>query len=321
MNFSRRVSKVLPILALLILALMSGGGETLLGATISIDSVVNNSYWTDTSDHPGNYLSKNFFGSGEFASTATVTKAGDVGDEAIFVNSGYALLGSTRYTMTSSAESAIYGQVVASTSDYTVTFSASVAPGYSYDLDIRTNRQGALSIAQDSGFVAATADIGAVSGYLDGIANSGLALPDVASLTSVSSKNAPFPPFPLSGQINYLELNGLTGSNTYTLRFVWSNNVRSNEGANITTTNQDLGSEGSGAEAAIRMGLAGSAAGMTADDYPGASGFTRNIAQDGHFVEIYLYVVPEPSSLILASIGTLSAVVVGVCRRRAARRT
>lgn len=88
-----------------------------------------------------------------------------------------------------------------------------------------------------------------------------------------------------------------------------------------TTTDSSNGSFiGGGDEAAVHLGLAGSASsisgGITADGYPGVG--SRAQAGDGHFVSLGLTVtvVPEPTTAILLGIGLGGLAVAG--RRRSA---
>jgi hypothetical protein len=53
----------------------------------------------------------------------------------------------------------------------------------------------------------------------------------------------------------------------------------------------------SGQEAAVRFGIAGTLPGVTAEDYPGVG--SRVVNDDGHFVNVKLTFVPEPSSAAL----------------------
>lgn len=70
------------------------------------------------------------------------------------------------------------------------------------------------------------------------------------------------------------------------LRFTWSGTA---------TSNND--------ESAIRMGIPGTVAGVTADDYPGQGG--RPAANDGHFVTVGATSIaaPEPAPAALVALG------------------
>lgn len=214
----------------------------------------------------------------------------------------------TRYASATSTDTGSFslGQVIAATSDYKITFTITAPAFVYYDIAIDTSRVGALTIVSDSAANGpATADLGAVTGLIDGVSNAGLGLADIAT-TSVpgNSGTAANNAFNQAGGM----IVSLNGTNTITLDFSWSTYVNSNPSANTTTTNAGNGAFlFGGDEAAVRMGLAGSASsvsgGITADDYPGVG--SRTAANDGHFVNITTTItaVPEPGTLLLLGAG------------------
>jgi hypothetical protein len=267
--------------------------------SLAIDTLVanagNTSYLTTTSGRHG-----------EYSSSRTVLDAGGSGLDTI----GTTLDARTRYASITSADtgSVSLGQVVGATADYRITFTIN-APAYvTYDLQIDTSRIGAFTLIDDTALNGPTrADLGAVTGSLGGVPTAGLGLADLAAANGAGNSNIGTVNVPFN-QANTLVLTGLTGTQSFTLDFLWTSLVYSNPGSNTTSTNTGNGSFlFGGDEAAVRMGLAGSATsisgGITADDYPGAG--TRTAANDGHFVGISLEVtaVPEPTTVILVGAG------------------
>jgi len=262
--------------------------------------------------------------------TTTTGRHGEYGRATSVLDAGGSSLDSlgatvdarTRYASITAADTGSFsiGQVVAATADYSITFTVSAGLGVLYDVVIDTSRIGAFTLVDDTALNGPTrADLSAVTGTLDGVGQGGLGLADLAAVDgagnlNIGTVNVPF------NQASQLILGGLTGTHTYTLRFVWSSLVYSNPGSNTTTTNTGNGSFlFGGDEAAVRMGRALSATsvsgGITADDYPGAG--SRNIADDGHFVNIAATVtlVPEPGTLMLLLPGLAGLAVVGRSRR------
>jgi hypothetical protein len=221
---------------------------------------------------------------------------------------GAAVDARTRYASVTSADTGSFslGHVVAATSNYKITFTITAPAFVYYDIAIDTSRVGALTIVSDSGVNGpATADLGAVTGLLNGVSDAGLGLADIAA-TSVpgNSGTAANNAFNQAGGM----IVSLNGTNTITLDFSWSTYANSNPSSNTTTTNSSNGSFlFGGDEAAVRMGLAGGASsisgGTTADDYPGVG--SRTQANDGHFVNITTTItaVPEPGTLLLLGAG------------------
>jgi hypothetical protein len=83
-----------------------------------------------------------------------------------------------------------------------------------------------------------------------------------------------------------------SGTRTYTLDLSWTGWVYS-----------------AGDEAAIRLGIPGSSATMTADDYPGPG--DRIAAEDGHFVTLELVPEPDSPALLATMLASLLALSLG----------
>jgi hypothetical protein len=271
-----------------------------------------------------NYLNSTSGRHGEFRSQVTTLDPG--GTDADVVSN--AVDGRVRYASVTSADTGSFylGQVIVAASDYSVTFTVSAPLNVYYDIAVDTSRMGAFTLVSDSGSNGgATADLSALAGSVSGSLNNNpepaLGLADLAPSSvpgnSGSSVNTPF------SQSNQLLLTNLTGTNTYTLRFVWSSAVTTNPGSNTSSTNTDNGAYiFGGDETAVRMGLAGSGSsisgGISADDYPGVG--SRTQADDGHFVSMkatIVAIVPEPSSLVLAAMAMVGIVVTTWRRRKA----
>jgi hypothetical protein len=197
---------------------------------------------------------------------------------------GASLSFDTRYAALVAADREAGGGTTAAnaTASYTVTFTVNNPSGGSYRLDIGSSRIGALTLVTDSGGDA-TATLGAVSGTLDGVANAALALAAMGPVTSASSTDVPF-----SQATPTLSIFDSALTRTFTLAFTWTESASSSRD-----------------EVAVRMGLAGSLATTTADDYPGVGG--RVASGDGHFVHVGLTLlsVPEPSTCLLLAGGLL----------------
>ena len=149
--------------------------------------------------------------------------------------------------------------------DYTINFTAT-APG-AYRLTVDTALRGDLHLVND-GANGASADVGAVTGFLTGgtIIGGGLGLADAGS---VSGSSGSFSGIDESNSATIFAVsNGAPVP--HTLTFQWSN---------AATTNSVPGDE-----AAVRLGATSDVAGETAGDYPGSP--ARVQADDGHFVTV-----------------------------------
>ena len=173
--------------------------------------------------------------------------------------------------------------------DYSITFTVDNPLGGVYRVDVDTSRLGALTLVDDGGG-GASAALGAVTGLVDGVSDAALALPALATLTGGGGGDQGF-----SQTGATLSLIDSAPSRTFTLSFSWT-----------------ASASGSRDEAAVRMGLGGALAGVTADDYPGVGG--RVAGADGHVVNVgvTLLNVPEPGTIAVLGGGLL----VLACGRR-----
>jgi hypothetical protein len=190
----------------------------------------------------------------------------------------------TRYAALLAADREAGGGTTAqsATAAYTITFTIDNPTGGAYRIDIDTSRVGALTLVNDGGGASnASASIGALLAFIDGAAAPGLGLAAVGPLSGAAGGNQGF-----SQSSTTLSLFDNALTRTITLAFTWSASASSS---------QD--------EAAVRLGLGGSLATTTADDYPGAGG--RTAANDGHTVGVgvTLLSVPEPMALVLLALG------------------
>lgn len=185
------------------------------------------------------------------------------------------------------------GLSTTATADYQITFTVQNPTAATYQIDIDTLRMGSLTAVTDH-TGDSTTTLGAVSGSVDAVVNASLALAGVTLPTSTASGTADF-----NQSSTTLSLTSSALAKAWTLRFTWNGTA---------TSNND--------ESAIRMGIAGSVAGVTADDYPGTG--SRNIANDGHFVTVNTQIisVPEPGPGGLTAFGLLGLAL----RARRARR-
>jgi hypothetical protein len=175
------------------------------------------------------------------------------------------------------------GLITTATAAYQITFTVNNPTGATYQIDIDTLRAGALTTISDT-TGDATVSLGAVTGTVDAITNATLALATVNLATNAASTDVTF-----SQNSSTLSITSSALTHAYTLAFTWTG---------TSTSNND--------EAAIRMGLAGTVAGVTADDYPGTG--ARTAANDGHRVSVTSTIIsaPEPAPAALVALGLIA---------------
>lgn len=231
----------------------------------------------------------------ENLSTTSLTNPG--GSVADVVGNSVSAAG--RYAGMLAADAGIFTNLSRNiTQSYQITFTITAPAFVTYDVSINTSRIGALTRVDD-GTASASANIGAVSGTLNAVANPSLTLAAVNLANGNSAANTPF-----SQLTPIITLTGLTGNQVITLAFTWTAAVTSSSGLT------------GGDEVAVRLGMAGTGSGVTAANYPGVG--SRNINNDGHFTGINAVItaVPEPGTLLLLGSGIAGLAVAG--RRRAA---
>jgi hypothetical protein len=203
----------------------------------------------------------------------------------------------TRYAAVTGADSGAFtNRTRNATANYKVTFTITAPAFVVYDLVVDTSRLGALTTVNEVGANQASASVSAVTGLLGGVGNANLGLVSAATGGSGGDQNV------VLNQSNTLTLTGLTGNQTIVLDFSWTSTADSTcSGFACNTAGTD--------EAAVRLGLAGTTSGSSAEDYPGVGG--RVAANDGHFVNAKATItfVPEPgtSLLLMSGIAGLAA--------------
>jgi hypothetical protein len=216
----------------------------------------------------------------EVASTTTVIIApsGPVADTV-----GSALTFQTRYQWLVEADrenNGAGGLSNTATAAYQITFTVDNPMATTYRIDIDTSRLGSLTVFDDPNSGNASVTIGAVSGTVDAITQAALALATIPAVTTTTTINQ---------SSTTLSITSSATSHLYTIAFTWNGTA---------TSNND--------EAAIRMGLAGALAGVSADDYPGQG--ARTAANDGHFVTVSTTILsaPEPEPVALVALGLVA---------------
>jgi hypothetical protein len=221
-------------------------------------------------------------------SATSVTNAGGFSADAL----GASVSAGTRYAQYAWGDADFGSTTLNTTSDYRVVMNITPDdPSTVYSLQIDTTRVGALALLDDSFSFdcCGEAEIGALTGFVDGLADANLAMGGL----SMSS-----PPFlgGGSGDSAFVDINqagtttiaGLSGNYSLVLDFVWTSHVLSNWD-----------------EASVRLGLSTSVSDVTVNDYPGIG--NRIEALDGHFVNVAATVtstaIPEPSTALLLGLG------------------
>jgi len=228
-------------------------------------------------------------GADEFLSSMTVIDAGGTVADLI----GNQMTAGTGYATKTSNDAAGNGtNTYNTTSDYNVTFTVDGDGAASYDITIDTSRIGAFTLVNDGGG-GGLADA-SMSGVTGASSVAGTGTLNLAALTGVTGGGNQDSPF---SQADTFTMTGLTGTTVVSLDFSWTSSTYSQQH-----------------EAAIRMGIDGTQAAISADDYPGVG--ARTLAGDGHFVDITATVtaVPEPGTALLLSLGLIGLTVSG--RRR-----
>ncbi len=172
------------------------------------------------------------------------------------------------------------------TASYMITFTVDNPTGAAFLLAIDTSRIGTIALVDDS-TGDASATLGGVTGLLNAVADPALGLAGVAPVSSAATTSVAVAQTGPSWTL----ASSAVGTQVFTLDFTW-----------------DAGVTSSRNEAAIRLGMPGGLGSTTADDTPGP------LSADGHFVNVTLTNVPEPSTLLLLGSGVLA---LSLQRRRA----
>lgn len=238
---------------------------------------------TTVGGNTANSSSTNGNNNNEVASSTSIVTApsGPVADTV-----GSSLSFQTNYdwlVMADRDNNGVGGFSTTATADYQITFTVDNPTGTTYRIDIDTLRIGSLT-----GFTDHTGDstttLGAVTGSVDAITNASLALAAVGPFVTAVSDTSDF-----SQSSTTLSITSSAVSQTYVLRFTWNGTASSNND-----------------ESAIRMGIAGTVGGVSADDYPGQG--SRTLANDGHFVTVGATIIsaPEPAPAALIALGLVA---------------
>ena len=172
------------------------------------------------------------------------------------------------------------------TASYTITFSVDNPTGASFLLEIDTSRFGTIALVDDS-TGDASATLGGVTALLNAVADPALGLVGLAPLSSAATTSVAV----AQTGSTWTLASSAVGTQVFALDFTWDASV---------TSSRD--------EAAVRLGMPGGLGTTTADDTPGP------LSADGHFVQVTLTNVPEPSTLLLLGSGVLA---LSLQRRRA----
>lgn len=276
-------SRVLPLVGLLI-------GLAGQSQALTITTVIGTT-GTNSADATTNSTSS-------YARNVSATSIIDAGGSTVDLV-GNSVNAQGRYAASTAADAGILtNNTRNATHAYQITFTITAPVWTMYDVTIDTARIGALTRVDD-GTTGASANIGAVSGTVNAVANASLALAAVSLASGNNSVNTPF-----NQTSSTITLTGLTGNNNITLAFTWTSNATSNGSADLTGAD----------EVAVRLGLGNNRSGTTVDNYPGAG--SRVQANDGHFAGINATItaIPEPGTLLLMGSGLAGIAVFG--RRR-----
>ena len=216
--------------------------------------------------------------------------------------------GEARYRSITSAdaEAASGGSITRNAShNYRVTLTVTPDDAINtiYDLTLDTRLLGALVIRNEGG-ANGRADISAIAGLINGVGDAGVSLADIAGIDSNSTTVTQI------NQSNSITLSGLSGVQVFNVDFLWSTSTFS--GNNLLT---------GGDEGVVILGMQGTISQVgAADDYPGTSGRTNGLAEDGHWLAAtvtVVQIVPEPSSIALGLLGAGALGMVAFRRRKA----
>jgi hypothetical protein len=205
----------------------------------------------------------------------------------------------TRYTMDVGTDIGNNPSVsISQTASFNITFQVNANLGETWNLFIDTSRLGALTLVND-GTGPASVTLGAVTGTRSGAGTlaGSLGLGAVGTLSGNAGGNTAF------NQSGSAVISGTgTGSGqAVTLNFGWTASASSTKGP---------GPNGTGDEAALRMGIDSAMSSFSADNYPGVG--SRLIALDGYWVR--LRAAPEPDTFGMLALGLVGLALAG--RRR-----
>lgn len=242
---------------------------------------------TPTGSNTANFLNDSLTDYRENRSSTSILDSGGTTADVM----GGSVNAQTRYAAMTGADGGVATAPSRSaTHQYTITFSVTAAPWATYGITIDTSRFGAITRVDD-GTGGGSGSIGAVTGLLNGVGNGSLGLGGVSLSQGTGAANTV-----INQASPTLTLTGLSGTTNVTLQFTWTSTATSTcTGFLCSSTGND--------EIAVRLGMAGTGSGVTADDYPGVGG--RTAANDGHFVTINATItnIPEPGTVMLLGAG------------------